>query len=176
MSFRRELDDFGAFYERNYQTAYRTSFGIVGDAAVAADLTQDAFYKAYKTRASFRGDSPARSWLLRIVVNGAISVRRRPRVGILDLTSEPEDTGLGHAERLELSMAMECLSNRQRAALVLRYYHGFDYDSIAELMGTNSGTVGSLLNRAVAALRKELSPDRDPVVGNVDGKGVTDVG
>ena len=96
-------------------------------AAVAADLTQDAFYKAYKTRASFRGDSPARSWLLRIVVNGAISVRRRPRVGILDLTSEPEDTGLGHAERLELSMAMECLSNRQRAALVLRYYHGFDY-------------------------------------------------
>ena len=59
--------------------------------------------------------------------------------------------------------------------MVLRYYHGFDYDSIAELMGTNSGTVGSLLSRAVAALRSELS-DRGNVAGSGEGKGVTDVG
>jgi RNA polymerase sigma-70 factor (ECF subfamily) len=176
MSFRQELDDFGAFYERTYQTAFRTAYGIVGEASVAADITQDAFYKAYKTRASFRGESPARSWLLRIVVNGAISARRRPHVEALDLTSEPMATGMGHVERLELSTAMESLSSRQRAALVLRYYHGFDYDSIADLMGTNSGTVGSLLSRAVAALRSEMSSDRDLEVGSVDGKGMTNVG
>ena len=106
MSFRQELDDFGAFYERTYQMAYRTAYGIVGEASVASDVTQDAFYKAYKTRGSFRGDSPARSWLLRIVVNGAISARRRPRPEVLDLNPEPAAAGLGHVERLELATAL----------------------------------------------------------------------
>jgi RNA polymerase sigma factor (sigma-70 family) len=176
VSFRQELDDFGAFYERTYQTAYRTAYGIVGDSSIAADVTQDAFYEAYKTRGSFRGESPARSWLLRIGVNAAISSRRRPRIEVLELSREPMVSRLGHAERLELSVAMERLSSRQRAAVVLRYYHGFDYGSIAELMGTNSGTVGSLLNRAVAALRSELSSERETAVGSVDGKGLTNVG
>jgi RNA polymerase sigma factor (sigma-70 family) len=103
VSFRQELDDFGAFYERTYETAYRTAYGIVGDSSAAADVTQEAFYKAYKTRASFRGESPARSWLLRIVVNAAISSRRRPRIEVLDVSQEPIASELGHAERLELS-------------------------------------------------------------------------
>lgn len=71
MVFRLELSDFGAFYERTYDTAYRTALGIVRDPALAADITQEAFVAAYRHRHRYRGDAPSTAWLHRIVVNQA---------------------------------------------------------------------------------------------------------
>ena len=56
MAFRAEIDDFAAFYASAYQRAFRTARAIVGDAASADDVTQDAFVAAYRTRDRFRGD------------------------------------------------------------------------------------------------------------------------
>ena len=60
MAFRPELADFGDFYERTYQVAYRTALGIVRDPALAADVTQDAYVAAYGQRDRFRGEAPGR--------------------------------------------------------------------------------------------------------------------
>jgi len=86
MAFRAELDDFGSFYERTYPAAYRTAWAILRDRGAAADAVQEAYLAAYRERARFRGDAPAQAWLLRIVVNRAISEarRRRPRLVALD--------------------------------------------------------------------------------------------
>jgi RNA polymerase sigma-70 factor (ECF subfamily) len=69
MAFRLEIEDFGAFYERSYNNAYRTALGIVREPALAADVTQEAYVAAYRTRGRFRGDAPSAAWLHRIVVN-----------------------------------------------------------------------------------------------------------
>ena len=79
MAFRAELDDFGSFYERTYPAAYRTAWAILRDHGAAADAVQEAYLAAYRERGRFRGDAPAQAWLLRIVVNRAISEARRPR-------------------------------------------------------------------------------------------------
>jgi len=47
VAFRQEISDFGAFYERTYDTAYRTALGIVREPALAADVTQEAYVAAY---------------------------------------------------------------------------------------------------------------------------------
>jgi DNA-directed RNA polymerase specialized sigma24 family protein len=71
------LADFGKFYERTYDVAYRTALGVVRDPALAADVTQDAYVAAYRHRDDFRGDAPSAAWLHRIVVNEALAARRR---------------------------------------------------------------------------------------------------
>lgn len=93
--FRAEIADFEAFYEAIYPAAYRTAYGIVGDRGAADDIVQESFMAAYRDRDRFRGEAPARMWLLRIVVNRAVSSVRgpRPRVVTLDVVdrSDPVD-------------------------------------------------------------------------------------
>jgi RNA polymerase sigma-70 factor (ECF subfamily) len=156
-----DLDDFGAFYVATYQRAYRTAFAIVGESALAGDVVQDAFVSAFRNRARFRGDGPAEAWLTRIVVNAAISATRRRRVRWM----QPLPANVGahgdeparSVDRLSIVAALQVLSPRERAAVVLRFYHGYDYATIARCLDTNSGTVGSWLSRAMGQLRAELN-------------------
>ena len=161
MAFRPEIEDFGAFYERTYQVAYRTALGIVRDAALAADVTQEAYVAAYEHRSRFRGDAPGHAWLHRIVVNRALASlrRRRPTVREVSPTdSERPDDAQGVTDRLALFAALDDLSPKQRAAVVLRYYHDYDYATIARILETSPSNVGAMLSRALDRLRVTLEP------------------
>lgn len=159
MAFRSDLADFGTFYERTYQAAYRTALGIVRDAALAADVTQEAYVAAYRRREHFRGDAPGQAWLHRIVVNQALSAVRRRSPLVRDIS--PIDGGQADdvrstTDRLALLTALDELSPRQRAAVILRYYHDYDYLTIARILNTTSTNVGAMLSRALDRLRVDL--------------------
>ncbi len=159
--FLRDLSDFGAFYERTYQRAYRTALGIVHDGTIAADVTQEAFAAAYEQRGRFRGDAPGQVWLHRIVVNGALAALRRHRPVVRELVmvdrGGPDDM---HAatDRIVLFAALGELPPKHRAAVVLRYYHDYDYATIAHILGTSPTNVGAMLTRARDRLKQELDP------------------
>jgi len=165
MAFRAQLADFAAFYEATYPRAFRTAFAIVRDAESAAELTQQAYVQAFRDRDRFRGDAPADAWLHRIVVHVALSAMRRgsgPRVGAvrwIDPVSEPPGGPVSEApsgDRLDLLDALGTLDPRHRAAVVLRYYLDHDYATIARILDTSEGNVGSMLSRALARLRVSL--------------------
>jgi RNA polymerase sigma factor (sigma-70 family) len=161
MAFRLEIADFGAFYERTYAAAFRTALAIVRDATIAADVTQEAYVSAYTNRDAFRGDSPSQAWLHRIVVNQSLSALRRRRTVVRQIEAvEPGrvDDTLVAADRVALDGALGRLAPKQRAAVVLRYYHDYDYATIALILGTTSTNVGALLSRALDRLRIELEP------------------
>jgi RNA polymerase sigma-70 factor (ECF subfamily) len=170
MAFRREIEDFGAFYERTYQLAFRTAYGIVRDAGLAADVTQEAYVAAYAARERFRGDSPSQAWLHRIVVNSALSSLRRRHSVVHEIL--PEDIGRpddsrGSADRMALWDALEHLRPKSRAAVVLRYYHDYDYATIAQILDTSTSNVGAMLSRALDQLRIELEPPLQAVAAGV---------
>jgi RNA polymerase sigma-70 factor (ECF subfamily) len=126
MAFRAELDDFGSFYERTYPAAYRTALAIMRDRGAAADAVQEAYLAAYRERGRFRGDAPALAWLLRIVVNRAITEARRPRPRLvaLDVATAavaPADDERRATDHHVLVGALAALEPRARAAIVLRY-------------------------------------------------------
>ena len=161
MVFRLELSDFGAFYERTYDTAYRTALGVVRDPALAADVTQEAYVAAYRHRHRYRGDAPSTAWLHRIVVNQALSALRRRRaapVGDLSVWTAPDEAG-GAVARMALLQALDVLPARQRAAVILRYYHDYDYATIARILNTTSTNVGAMLSRALDRLKHALEPE-----------------
>ena len=162
VAYRLEIEDFGAFYERTYDVAYRTALGIVRDPGLAADITQEAYVSAYKARGRFRGEAPSGAWLHRIVVNRALSVLRRSRPPqaappIVPLRSPDEIASA--TSRLALYDALETLPSRQRAAVVLRYYHDYDYATIAQILKTTSTNVGAMLTRALDRLKVTLESE-----------------
>jgi RNA polymerase sigma factor (sigma-70 family) len=175
VAFRAQLDDFAALYELTYQPVFRTVLGICGDRGLAADLTQDAFVAAYRQQATFRGDVPVDAWLHRIAVNTALSGLRRRRVRWAEPLDplrhdRPTDRGIAGdpGDVVDIQRALGRLAPGQRAAVVLRYYHDFDYATIASILGTSQGNVGSMLSRALQRLRNDLAVD-SPTMRSVVG-------
>src|SRR6266508_4030843 len=152
VAFRLEIADFGAFYERTYDVAYRTALGIVRDPALAADVAQEAYVSAYRHRGRFRGEAPSGAWLHRIVVNQALSALRRRRAAQRAYDLSPwmaPDDPTGKTAKLALLQALDALPARHRAAVILRYYHDYDYATIARILETTSTNVGAVLSRAL---------------------------
>ncbi|HXS89597.1 MAG TPA: RNA polymerase sigma factor RpoE [Steroidobacteraceae bacterium] len=149
---------------------------FVSDAAEAEDVAQEAFLKAYRALASFRGDSAFYTWLYRIAINTAknalVSNRRRPVDFDLDLQDPeqydrharlkegdtPEGVLLTEEIRSVVEKAMEQLPEDLRTAIVLRELEGLSYEEIAEAMDCPVGTVRSRIFRAREAIDKKLKP------------------
>jgi RNA polymerase sigma-70 factor (ECF subfamily) len=162
VAFRQELSDFGGFYERTYQAAYRLALGIIREPALAADVTQEAYVAAYRNRDRFRGEAPSTAWLHRIVVNQALTAlrQRRATAVVVDLSPLMAPDGEGHSvTRLTLLKALDVLPAQQRAAVILRYYHDHDYATIARILGTTPTNVGAMLSRALDRLKPALEPE-----------------
>jgi RNA polymerase sigma-70 factor (ECF subfamily) len=149
---------------------------FVSDAAEAEDVAQEAFLKAYRALASFRGDSAFYTWLYRIAINTAknalVSNRRRPVDFDLDLQDPeqydrharlkegdtPEGVLLTEEIRNVVERAMEQLPEDLRTAIVLRELEGLSYEEIAEAMDCPVGTVRSRIFRAREAIDRKLKP------------------
>ncbi len=154
--------------------AYRTAYRILGDTEAAGDATQDAFISAYKHLDSLRGES-FRAWLLRIVTNACydqLRAKKRAPVSSLDVlllqTDEPApgldraapDSPQELAERRELNdliqKGLQTLPAEQRVTCILADIEELSYEEIAQITGTNMGTVKSRLARGRALLRTFL--------------------
>lgn len=149
---------------------------FVNDQAEAEDVAQEAFLKAYRALASFRGDSAFYTWLYRIAINTAknalVSQRRRPVDFDLDLqdpeqydrhaklkeADTPEGVLLTDEIRAVVEEAMAQLPEDLRTAIVLRELEGLSYEEIAEAMDCPVGTVRSRIFRAREAIDKKLKP------------------
>ena len=129
----------------------RVAFLILGSRADAEDVAQDAF-----ARVHLRGDRVDRpgAYLRRCVVNGALDVLRRRKLAdrVRSLRAE-NSTALGADE---LSDALAALPDRQRAALVLRFYQGLSEREVAEALDVRPGTAKSLVHRGLANLREVI--------------------
>jgi RNA polymerase sigma-70 factor (ECF subfamily) len=172
VAFRSQVEDFAALYERTYQAVFRTVLGICSDAALAADLAQDTYVLAYRRRASFRGDVPVDAWLHRIAVNTALGGLRKRKVRWVEpLESDRHERPKrmpDPGDALDVRGALARLEPKARAAVVLRYYHDYDYATIASILGTSTGTIGSLLSRSLDRMRRDLAfaAPPEPVVSS----------
>ncbi len=178
---------FNALVEKYQSAAYALALRMLGDPDTAADVTQEAFFSAYRALATFHGSS-FRAWLLRIVSNGCYDVfRARGRQPVTSLEAllehddssssdsrlpttmvdpswSPEETALRGETISTIEAALLLLPPEQRLAVVLCDIQGMAYEEVARIMETPLGTVKSRIARARAQLRTlltrggELSP------------------
>lgn len=162
-----------AYQKQVYNLALRT----VGNTEDAADLSQEAFLRAYRSIGSFRGDSKFSVWLYRLTTNICIdflrSKGRKPTVSLtvenddeeteeLDVADErfdPEEQYQRKALRQAVQRGLSQLPEEFRTILILREVEGMRYDEIAELLHLEEGTVKSRLFRARNRLCDFLKQD-----------------
>ncbi|MGA3011402.1 MAG: sigma-70 family RNA polymerase sigma factor [Terracidiphilus sp.] len=167
-------EEFSAVVARHRAQIFRFLLASTRDVDLAETLTQDCFLKAHRNWASFRGESSAMTWLMRIAINlqkdhwrnRRMQFWRQTRANAVDLgeASEWLPSGERSAEQKllaqervrQVSKAVERLSERQRTVFLLRYVEEAELSEIARATGLSEGTVKAHLSRAVAKVRAEL--------------------
>jgi RNA polymerase sigma-70 factor, ECF subfamily len=162
---RGSREAFAELVRAHQRRAYAVARAIVLDHHDAEDAVQDGFLHAYRALARFRPGEPFGAWLHRIVANAALDLQRRRKVrstGVLPETVALPFRDPAEADELRrrLSAALEQLSERQRAVIVLHDVEGFRHAEIGEMLGIPEGTARSDLHHARAALRRMLSDTR----------------
>jgi len=166
---------FGVLVRRYQDRLFHTVYRMVENAEDAQDIVQEAFLNAYQSLDGFKGDSLFFTWLYRIAVNTAISMKRKQRVVLsIDGTRsgeqgiEPLDPSElsrpGHAleqaeQERRIQQALSRLSPEHRAVLVMKDMEGQKYETLADVLGVPIGTIRSRLHRARLELRQLLEQD-----------------
>jgi RNA polymerase sigma-70 factor (sigma-E family) len=157
-------------YEAHALSLARLALVMLGDAAAAEDVVQDAFLGLYRRWDRLADPAAAQSYLRTSVLNGCrTALRHRARHGVLSAGADAQAAVLtgpslesaeatvtrGEEHRAVLA-AIRRLPARQREALVLRYYLDLTEDQTAEAMRVSRGTVKSATSRAVAAVGRMI--------------------
>jgi RNA polymerase sigma-70 factor (sigma-E family) len=143
---------------------------LVGDRATAEDVVQDVFVSACARWQRLTENGVAVSYFRTAVVNACRSVHRRRgiarrfgRGAEAALWAEPEPSAESAAllaeDRRRVLQALSRLPDRQREAVVLRYYQRLTEAEIAEAMGISRGTVKSTVSRGLHALGGKLGKE-----------------
>lgn len=135
-----------------------------GDAALAEDLLQESFIRAWQKLHSFRGDSKFGTWMHKLAANVALS-DRRSKIRRLEretgLSDAVERGAVGAADvfagdRMDLEQAISCLPERARTVLVLYDVEGYSHAEISEISGMAVGSSKAQLHRARNLVREKL--------------------
>jgi RNA polymerase sigma-70 factor (ECF subfamily) len=151
-------DAAGAFVAATQQQVYRLLVHLA-DAAVAEELAQETYERALGSLRRYRGDAPARSWLLAIARRVAADhLRRRARRPATPAELTEDDRPLGRAPRADpaeavaLRDALDALDADRREAFVLTQLVGLSYEEAATVCSGPIGTIRSRVARARADL------------------------
>lgn len=157
-----------AVFAKHQNEIYAYLLRMMRDPEVAADMTQDAFIKAYKSYASLEKPENARAWLYQIAHRVALDeIRRRKIIRFMPWTGEshgsaPSAEHLVMDARLsgDLQRALARIPERQRAALLLAELHDLTGVELAAALGVSHVAARALLTRARESLRQALAAER----------------
>jgi len=160
---RSELGAFEELYNQHAGRLYNVACRLLGNAADAEDLVQEAFLLAHRKLDTFRGDSALGTWLHRLLVNlGLDHLRSRAgraaqaTMGIDDAKVAPFTRPESVPERIDLEQAIARLPEGSRAAFILHDIEGLEHREVAEILGVSEGTSKSQLHKARLKLREML--------------------
>jgi RNA polymerase sigma-70 factor (ECF subfamily) len=172
MSGTWDHDDAAIFIEtlfaRHHTEIYAYLLRMLREPELAADLTQDAFIKAYRNYETLEKPENARAWLYQIAHRVALDeIRRRKIIRFLPWTGESPGSAPS-AERLvmdahlsgDMQRALARIPERQRAALLLAELHDLTGLELAAALGVSHVAARALLTRARESLRQALASER----------------
>jgi RNA polymerase sigma-70 factor, ECF subfamily len=156
------------FVSENLRRIFVQIYRIVGNAADAQDLTQEAFIKALQRQEQLKDDLKAAHWLSRIATNTALDfLRRHGRVAECEVDPQtrsrdesPEEQLLRSEHREYLEDGLRLLTARERAALILRDVEGCTAEEVAQQLDCSKATVRSHIANARIKLRRYMAGRR----------------
>jgi RNA polymerase sigma-70 factor (ECF subfamily) len=162
---------FAQLYAQHKRRIYSLCLRMVGNAAEAEDLTQEAFLQLHRKIATFRGDSAFSTWLHRMAINVVLMRLRKKGLSLISLDEAmepapeerpgrsfgaPDLTLTGSIDRLALERAVANLPAGYRLIFVLHDIEGYEHNEIASMLDCSIGNSKSQLHKARLKLRDAL--------------------
>ena len=174
---RHRYGDAAAFteiYKRFETMVYNLALRLTGDAADAADCTQETFVRVYRHLEGFKGKSSLQTWVYRIALNHCRSHGRRQSVRrrlfgqtdehllarVADRAASPEEVAIESDMAQTIVNLLPRVRPLYREAVVLRDMQGLSYEEIADILGVRIGTVRSRIARGRERIRNLLEAQR----------------
>jgi len=160
------IDHVSNVFETHYQSLYRYLIRFSGDADLAADAAQETFIRLMAQPPNAQIE---RGWRFKVATNHVLESwrttarRRRLLRGRIERTMadpppDPAEFADAELQRRRVSAALKRLKDKERIAVLMRE-EGFSHREIADAVGTTTGSIGTLLARALARLARELQPE-----------------
>jgi RNA polymerase sigma-70 factor, ECF subfamily len=170
-------EDFSGLVELHMRVIYRFILASMGDRDLAETLTQECFLKAYRNRSSFRGESSARTWLMRIAINlqkdywrdRRMRFWREAQLNAIDADEagdrlpsaerSPEVQVLAREQAAQLWRIVQTLTERERSVFLLRYVEELELSEIGRCTGLRVGAVKVYLARGLKKVRAAMGSE-----------------
>lgn len=162
-------DAFRVLVDRHSRSVYRLAFRMTGTPHDAEDVVQETFIRAYRQLSRFEARANVSTWLYRIAFNCAVDfLRSRPRresateADVLERmapsASGPTMDDLVYAGEIgeRMQQALSDLSEKERAAFLMRHYHGCSIEEIGSTLGMKTNATKHSIFRAVKKMRVAL--------------------
>jgi RNA polymerase sigma-70 factor (sigma-E family) len=154
---------FAGFVRSNTGALLRTAYLLTGDSSAAEELVQDTLVRLYPKWDKVEAADVQIAYVRRSLTNTFLNSKRRPssRELVLDILPErgdPRDATDQFADRDEIWTLLRTLPDRQRAALVMRFFHDLPDSEIADALECRIGTVRSLISRGLTSMREQSAP------------------
>jgi RNA polymerase sigma-70 factor (ECF subfamily) len=161
---------FEHLYNAHKRRVYSLCMRMIGDAAEAEDLTQEAFLQLFRKIGTFRGEAAFSTWLHRLTVNLVLMKLRKKALWTFSLDDPGPDTEdarpmeigsadsalIGSVDRLTLEKAVDALPPGYRIIFQLHDVEGYEHREIAGMIGCSVGNSKSQLHKARMKLREIL--------------------
>ncbi len=160
---------FETLMRRHNQRLFRLARAVVKNDTDAEDVVQEAYVNAYANLSAFEGRASVRTWLSRIVYNGAVRARQKKERSPTIVPSERHETAFGrpmesatdrlrrHDIQTVLNDAFDALPENYRVVVMLRLVEGLSTRETAAALGLSETNVKVRLNRAKSALAAALN-------------------
>jgi len=156
-----DKDAFAKLVEKYRKPVYSICYRMLGTPTAAEDAAQEAFIRAYQALDRYDPTRSFATWVLSIASNYSIDQLRKKKVTILSMDNEkhawlappdpgpsPEKAALEKEKQILVQTILAELSEVDRAAVVLQFWHDYSYEDIAETLDISSSAVKSRLFRA----------------------------
>ena len=143
---------------------YRIAWSYVKNEQDALDIVSEAAYRGLLGLHTLKSRESFRPWMTRIVVNCALDLLRRGRrteyIEDLPPQSEPvSDAEPGCEDSLDLCAALDCLSGIEKSCVIVRFFEGYRFKELAEMLGEPESTVKTRVHRALKKMRAYLGEE-----------------
>lgn len=165
-----DADAFGLLYTQHLDAIYRYVYFRVGETALAEDLTEEVFVRAWTALPKYRSRGhPFSSWLYRIAHNMIVDHYRKRSARDTAQAQFPNDTGEADAtpekyivdleEIEELARSIQGLSDEEKDVIILRFVEGLSHREVAEVIGKSEGASRVIQHRALETLAARMKVD-----------------
>jgi RNA polymerase sigma-70 factor (ECF subfamily) len=170
----RQTAALGELYDRFGRLVYSMAYHVLGEGALAEDVTQDVFLRVWEKAELYQeGQGRVATWLTSLARNRAIDVYRglkaRPEGNLAGFAAEdavyvPSDQNVeaaveGREGREIMRRALATLPDEQRTALAYAFFMGYSHGEIAQALGQPLGTVKTRIRLAMRKLRDVLGDE-----------------